>query len=343
MPEPQDTWVRNTPALDPAAYADPPGGPPPGQSQPPDMQGLDTDESILASLDLAFRELARQRQRLAQAGIDTKPLDTQIATFQATRDKAKADPEHRRRHVSLENLRHDALRAALDAGDDAEAQLKSTGKGTNDAIADLCAAAAKQVEKVPKGKSRDILDQRLASLQDWIEDVAKEPDPKRRKLAIEDIDLEAQSLLKAAAKQTGDKKAVQAAFAEALKDKYGFDISNAIGTPNTHLDHIYALFEKMPVGHVAQTKLDISALHEFCHSVDDRWGIMKAHGSKPNCGAWNDESVDTPTEAALATLQVPREAYGALVSDPLPWTLLRQAFDTRAYIDAQRLFRITAD
>jgi hypothetical protein len=62
-------------------------------------------------------------------------------------------------------------------------------------------------------------------------------------------------LLDDAAGASKDAHTVQAVYAKALKDRYGFEITNPSKMKNTHLDQAYKMFDKVPDTDVVQGKL----------------------------------------------------------------------------------------
>jgi hypothetical protein len=356
--EAHHAWFRSL-GVDPKGFAGPASGgaagdaPGPARSSAADPPA-DADPAVL-KIVAKLTELETFSKKLKSDGIGSRPLDIAIQKLWADLDAAQEVPPGKAHDGMIAKILPEAEAVLKREQEDASKQEGAITTGSDTAIRSLRDGAAAQIKKLADDNAAKAgLQKRLDELNAQLKEAEKIAGAAKIKSALDTLDQQAQTLFDDAAAATGDTAAKQKVYEKALIDKFGFTVSNSSTTPNTHLDEVYKMFERVPVGDVVQGSLkeltydktmtgdkegayyqketaliamgdygaksgdwgyydpddptdpgksdpqegfSISALHELGHSVDDRWGIMAAHGGKPKCGGWRPE---TPASCAKA-------------------------------------------
>ena len=152
---------------------------------------------------------------------------------------------------------------------------KSAVEGVTAAISGMRDAAKSQIDKIAKeNPKKDELDKKLAALDKSIEEAGKLYRSFRSGQKLKEINKTAQALFDEAVSVTNDKSTVEATYGKALKDRYGFDITNPANMPNTHLDQVYKMFDRVPEADVVQSQMR-TLNYQPLSQVDDGKGGKK--------------------------------------------------------------------
>jgi hypothetical protein len=224
-------------------------------------QGVKTVAHEVAALgsddyETAMRRLDAQIQAVKSAGLDATPYEAQAKSIRDDHDAALKLPD--------QAPRADAIAAcgkrADTAADEAEADVKrlktSAVEGVTGAVKDMRDGAQAQIDKLAKTNDKKPgLEKRLDALNKLIDAIGKMTDRAAAAKTLKEVNTAAQKLLDDAVAATGDTSTIQAIYGKALQDRYGFTISNPANMPNTHLDQVYKMFDKVPEADVVQNKM----------------------------------------------------------------------------------------
>ncbi len=204
----------------------------------------------------AMKALDLEIKHVADAGLDPSHYAAQAKEL---RDEYAEDAKiggEAARIWAIGKLVVRAHGAASDARADVARTLKSAVEGVGTAVTDMRDGAKKLIDNLAKdNKQKPELAKRLADLDTDIAAEARITDRAARTKKLKQINVAAESLFDDAAAAANDPAAVQAVYAKALKDRYGFDITNPANMKNTHLDEVYKMFDKVPDTDVVQDKL----------------------------------------------------------------------------------------
>jgi hypothetical protein len=209
-----------------------------------------------AKYDAAMKELDGQIQKLTSLGLDSAHYTAQATAIRANFADAMKLHSNAARVFAIGALMQRANQAASDAKTDVAHAAKSAIEGVGHAVTDMRDGARKQIDALPKdSKEKPELAKRLDDLNALIGEVGKITAPAEHAKKLKQVNVAAESLFDDAAAASHDAQAMQAVYAQALKDRYGIEIDNPAGMKNTHLDQVYKMFDKVPDADVAQGKL----------------------------------------------------------------------------------------
>jgi hypothetical protein len=218
-----------------------------------------TDEMIALankSYETSMNRLDAQIKAVKDAGLDATPYEAQAKSIRDAHEAAWKQPDLSARWTAVS----DCTKRADTAADEAEADVKklkrSAVEGVTGAIKGLVDGAKTQIEKLPKENDKKAdLEKRLGELNKQVEEVGKITDRAEAAKKLKDLNKTAQKLFDDAVAASGDKSTVEAVYKKALEERYGFKITNPSNMPNTHLDQVYKMFDKVPEADVVQNKM----------------------------------------------------------------------------------------
>jgi hypothetical protein len=231
-----------------------PGNPATHQVSHPAQPEAPPADPLQAKVEAAVVKLEQRKAQLAADGLPTQPIDTQIKQLKDGLARAK----NRADKVGLEKK---ADAAGSLAGAEATRQDHALNEGADKAIAGLSKAAEAQIATVPHGPAKDGLSAQLAGLKKQMAEAEKTADPAAKIKLRKQLDKAAQDLLKAAAAASGQpdqaKAAVQDAFQDALKEKYGISIGtkNLKDKSHANFEKMYETFELVPLSDVTHDNM----------------------------------------------------------------------------------------
>lgn len=203
-----------------------------------------------------MKTLVDQIKKVQDAGLDASHY---VAQANALRDRYKdamALTGNLDRIATLGHLVLEAGAAASDAGKDIARVATSAVEGIGSAIRTMRDSAAAIIQAMDDAKDeKPELVERLSRLDKDIADANKETDRAKRARESKVVNVAAESLLDDATKAAGDEDARQVAYEKALKERYGFAISNPDRIRNTHFDQVYQMFDKVPETDVVQGRM----------------------------------------------------------------------------------------
>ncbi len=255
MADPFDSWIHQVFGLAPSSKPAPPGDAAPGQSPPDQSLPQSTPpDPLQARVDAATAKLEQRKAQLAADGTPTHPIDAQIkqlkdALARAKNAGAKAD------------LQNKAGAAETLASGEVARQDHALNEGADKAIAGLSKAAEDQIATVPDGTGKQALATKLAALKQQITQAQGTTDPAAKAKLRKELDKASQDLLKEAVGASGQpdqaKAALQSAFQDALKERYGISIGTKQLThkQNTNFEKMYETFESVPLSDVTQVNM----------------------------------------------------------------------------------------
>ena len=211
-----------------------------------------------APYEAAMKSLDAEIKHVADAGLDTRHYAAQEKSIRDAYADAIKIADKPTRAIALGKVVLRANQAAADAKADVARVSKSAVEGVSAAVTHLRDGAKALIDKLPQAnKQKPELAKRLSELDASIAAVGKVDDRAARAKQLKQISATADLLMDAAVRAAGaqDSDAVQAVYSSALKDRYGFEITNPSGMKNTHLDKVYQMFEKVPETDVVQGKL----------------------------------------------------------------------------------------
>jgi hypothetical protein len=255
--------------------------------------GLINDEAMNIAdgdYDDSMKRLDAEIKNVKDAGLDATPYEAQAKNIRDAHAEALKQPDITSRYHAVSACSTRAKTAADQAVVDVANLKKSAVEGVTAAISDMRDAAKAQIDKIAKQNSKKAeLDKKLAALDQSIEKAGKLTDRADRAKTLKEINKTAQALFDAAVGVTNDKSTVEATYGKALKDRYGFDITNPANMPNTHLDQVYKMFDRVPAADVVQSQMK-TLNYEPLSQVDDGKGGLKL---VPNTGAaYGGASID---------------------------------------------------
>ncbi len=246
----------------------------------------------------SMKRLDAEIKNVKDAGLDATPYEAQAKNIRDAHAEALKQPDITSRYHAVSACGTRAKTAADQAVVDVANLKKSAVEGVTAAIADMRDAAKAQIDKVLKeNPKKDELDKKLAALDQSIEAAGKLTDRAERAKQLKEINKTAQALFDEAVGVTNDKSTVEATYGKALKDRYGFDITNPDNMPNTHLDQVYKMFDRVPEADVVQSQMKTLNYQQF-KLVDDGMGGKKKvtntgasyGGARINMGDYGDKT-----------------------------------------------------
>ena len=265
-------WVSEVLGIDPAAFIVP--------VLKVVAHAMAVADSPEGKVGAAIAEIETERKQLEADGIPADGIDRVIAVLRVALAKAGKNPALQKKVVG------DAQQAVAKVKRDVQKQVTAATGGADKAIQNLRDAADAQITRI---KNRDSKNPQLVRLQDLLAALDGEmkvagtvTEPDARAKLRDNLDQQAQDLLKAVADATGDskeaKKAVQDAYKKALNEKYGitFDKNSTFKTDKTHFDKVYEMFEQVPLAHVAHDALsDISYVKRLVNKSGHGIGMFE--------------------------------------------------------------------
>jgi hypothetical protein len=232
--------------------------------------------------DESMKRLDTEITNVKDAGLDATPYEAQAKNIRGAHAEALKQPDIISRYNAVSACSARAKTAADQAMVDVANLKKSAVEGVTAAVSDLRDGAKAQIGKIPKQNPKKAeLDKRLAQLDKSIEEAGKLTDRVERAKKLKEINKTAQGLFDQAVGITKDKSTVEAVYGKALKERYGFEITNPAKMPNTHLDQVYKMFDLVPEADVVQSQMK-TLNYEPLVQVDDGKGGKKW---KKNTGA----------------------------------------------------------
>ncbi len=225
--------------------------------------------------DDSMKRLDAEIKNVKDAGLDATPYEAQAKNIRDAHAEGLKLPDIASRYQAVSACSARAKTAADQALADVANLKKSAVEGVTAAITDMRDAAKAQIDKIAKENPKKAgLDKQLAALDKSIEEVGKLTDRAERAKQLKAINKTAQALFDEAVGVTNDKSTVEATYGKALKDRYGFDITNPANMPNTHLDQVYKMFDLVPEADVVQSQMR-TLNYEPLSQVDDGHGGKK--------------------------------------------------------------------
>lgn len=237
--------------------------------------------------DLAesLKRLDKEIQRVKDAGLDATPYAAQANTLRASHAEALKRPDLVSRYQAVTECR-DRARAAADQAAVDVARLKASAvEGISAAVRSLRDGAKVQIDKVPKDHADKAgLAKSLAALDQEIAAAEKLEDRAARGRKVKEINASAQKLFDRAVAASQDKSTVEAVYGKALQERYGFNINNPAGMPNTHLDQVYKMFDRVPEADVVQGRMQTLNYQPFAMESDGKGGKKKVKNTGASYG-----------------------------------------------------------
>jgi hypothetical protein len=213
-------------------------------------------QSETADYEAAMKNLDGEIKNVKDAGLDPGHYEAQAKEIRAAFEEAQKLDGKVKRIAAFSNLAKRANEAAMTAKEDVARLSHAAVEGVGSAITKLRDGAKQSIDKLDKkNKQKPELAKRLDDLDKLIAEAGKITDRAERARKLKVVNVDAESLFGDAAQAAGDQDIVQKVYADALKERYGFAISNPSGMKNTHLDQVYKMFDKVPETDVVQGKL----------------------------------------------------------------------------------------
>ena len=230
-------------------------------------------EKSMKRLDTAVKSVK-------DAGLDATPYEAQAKNIRDAHAEALKQGDLSSRYKAVSACSARAKTAADEAVVDVEKLKKSAVEGVTAAIKSMRDEAKAQIDKVGKDDPKKAgLVKSLGELDKSIEEVGKLTDRAERAKKLKDVNTAAQALFDKAIDITKDAAKIQEVYAKALKERYGIEIKNPAGMPNTHLDQVYKMFDRVPEADVAQNKMK-QLTYEPTAMVDDGHGGLTPKKNK---------------------------------------------------------------
>jgi hypothetical protein len=287
--------------------------------------GLINDEAMKIAdgdYDDSMKRLDAEIKNVKDAGLDATPYEAQAKNIRDAHAEALKQPDLTGRYHAVSACSTRAKTAADQAVVDVTNLKKSAVEGVTAAITAMRDAAKQQIDKVAKDNpKKEELDKKLAELNKSIEAAGKLTDRVERAKTLKDINKTAQALFDEAVSVTNDKSAIEATYGKALKERYGFDIKNPANMPNTHLDQVYKMFDRVPEADVVQSKMKTLNYEPLSVVPDGHGGTKKVKntgasygGAQINMGDYGDNDPWPYVDPKDPTGKTPMPANGFSIS-----------------------------
>jgi hypothetical protein len=246
----------------------------------------------------SMKRLDAEIKNVKDAGLDATPYEAQAKNIRDAHAEGLKQPDLSGRYSAVSACSDRAKKAADQAMVDVGNLKKSAVEGVTAAITAMRDAAKQQIDKVAKDNpKKDELDKKLAELDKSIDEAGKLTDRADRAKKLKVINKAAQALFDEAVGVTNDKSTVEATYGKALQERYGINISNPSNMPNTHLDQVYKMFDRVPEADVVQSQMQTLNYEPLATVPDGTGGTKQVKntgasygGAQINMGDYGDEN-----------------------------------------------------
>ncbi len=209
-----------------------------------------------AKFDTAMKRLDEEIKNVTAAGLDAGHYQAQAKDLRDQFEAAKKVAGNADRIVAVSTLAQLAKQQAAQAAADVQRLSHSAVEGVTAAVKGMRDGAKEAIDALAETvKEKPELAKRLGDLDKLIAETGKLTDRAAQAKKLKQVNVEAESLFRDAAKAGNDDAIVQKVYAKALKDRYGIEISNPAGMANTHLEQVYEMFDKVPEADVVQGRM----------------------------------------------------------------------------------------